>query len=215
MVACPKCHSQDAVQKVSSIVAGGTYETTYQMPAQGQLAGHTIYGTVTEHGTGQTELARRLSIPTSKKGWEKFASERVRSAGRAFEEHHPAPKSGWARTLMWMAGVCALIGLLLGLPTACSPVAYQQVVPLVLLLWVVAFILQMAGATILQARRKEWNKARNMAMIQTRSGLIQGRSRVFSRWDRLYYCYRDDLVFLPDEDWCVPSSEMMQMLMGA
>jgi hypothetical protein len=59
---CPKCLKDDQVQKVSAIVTSGTYSTTYQMPAQGEIAGHKIYGTVQESGTGQTLLAQQLSI---------------------------------------------------------------------------------------------------------------------------------------------------------
>jgi hypothetical protein len=212
MVACPRCHSQDAVQKVSSIVAGGTYETTYQVPAQGQLAGHTIYGTVTEHGTGQTELARQLSIPRSQKEWEKLANDYATAVGKAFTQNHPAPKAGcFPQALQWVGGLCFFVGVY-GITTASS---VWMAVGVVVFWSLLGFGLYKLGQRLAPAARKEWELAIGTAKAQARmEANPQSNGRILSRYDRLYYCYRDDIVFVPDEDRCAPSSDMMQMLMS-
>jgi hypothetical protein len=70
-----------------------------------------------------------------------------------------------------------------------------------------------AGEEITPTERKEWNRSLRNAMAQAQKEADQIKSRTFSRWDKLYYCHRDDIVFLPDENLSAPSSGMMQMLM--
>src|SRR5687768_16706283 len=91
---CPKCSKDDQVQKVTAIVASGTYTTTSQVPAQGEFAGHKIYGTVQQTGTGRTELAQVLSMPTEKE-WGKLKEKRISlvEMNKEYERIHPKPIS--------------------------------------------------------------------------------------------------------------------------
>ena len=64
---CPECNKDDKIQKVSSIVLGGTSSGTYSGPSGGVTYNDGKFGTVggysTLHGTSQTSLAKMLTPP--------------------------------------------------------------------------------------------------------------------------------------------------------
>lgn len=216
MVACPRCGSQDAVQKVSSIVSGGTYETTYEVPAQGQLAGHTIYGTVQQRGMAQTALAQKLNIDRSDKAWNTFATERVKQAQKTYQEERPAPKKGCLPQVFSGSGWLTLGLVGLSLPELCGGVTGEN-----LLVWLAAIAIGVLlgvgflwlARKLTPPERKKWEADLAATRANTPKETAQIRAKTFSRWERLYYCHRDDLVFLPEEHLSAPSSGMMHMLM--
>jgi hypothetical protein len=196
MVACPRCGSQDAVQKVSSIVSGGTYETTYEMPAQGQLGGHTVYGTVQQRGMAQTALAQKLNLDPSDKYWSQFADSYSKQAEKAFKESQPPPMVGfWPRALLVVGFVIVLSGAFF------IPLAFVGLG----IVWL--------SVRITPVERKEWDAKLASTKEQAKQKVPQLRNKALTRWNELYYCHRDDLVFLPNEGLSAPSSDIMRMLM--
>jgi|GEM_PF-2637366 len=216
MVACPRCGSQDAVLKVSSIVSGGTYETTFEMPAQGQIGGHKFYGTVQQKGVAQTALAQKLNIPRSEKAWKALADERVKQAEVTYRRKNPVPKMGCLYPVVRLVGwLFILLGMLswtlendpkFGVPGMLATVAVG---------YLLGFGLVKLAPTFKLSDYKAWERDLAVTKAQALQEGIQLRARASARWDRLYYCHRDDLVFLPTEGLSAPSSDMMRMLMLA
>ena len=67
-ITCPDCRQVDSVQKVSSVVTGGTSSHTHEGTTSGVSFSRggmgSSFGSATLHGGSSTALARRLSLPT-------------------------------------------------------------------------------------------------------------------------------------------------------
>ena len=218
---CPKCSKDDQVQKVTSIVASGTYTTTSQVPAQGEVAGHKIYGTVEQTGIGRTELAQVLSTPTGKE-WEKLREKRTHwtEMMNEYERLHPRPVKernyGFRVGCLFLGSVATLYGLLAMFTESNS---FQEFASL-FLGTIILLLASIGVAKVIyelsnSKEYKEWDRARNKYRISQKGNLrktlddIQKQST--SNFNRLYYCYRDDVVFLPGTSFCADSSEMKSM----
>ncbi|MBM4460805.1 MAG: hypothetical protein FJ011_24110 [Chloroflexi bacterium] len=219
MVACPRCGNQDAVQKVSSIVSGGTYETNYEMPAQGQLGGHKFYGTVQQRGVAQTALAQKLNIDRSDKSWKAFANERATAAVKAFRDGNPAPKKGCLpQILPWLYLPGCLLTMfiiaLVGQSLYGTDFDMMAAFVIAVFIWLLpGWGLSKLSRKILPPERKKWEADLANTKEEALAEAAHIKSRTFTRWERLYYCHRDDLVFLPEEHLSAPSSNMMHLLM--
>jgi len=220
----------DQVQKVSAIVTNGTYSTTYQMPAQGEIAGHKIYGTVQETGTGQTLLAQQLSINyLSDKELKKQLAEARRRAlaefNKNFKNNNPKPKISSTPTLgcakfvvFSIAGISLLCTLALpGSIMGLSGSMYSEIEKLLSVAVVSVIGLLITGTCLVffvflskkfnnpQAgeRVREWNNKRfyegNIVTQNAEKDFMKIWNTGISRYQNAYYCFRDDIIFLPNE----------------
>ncbi|MDX2159899.1 MAG: hypothetical protein SF162_01105 [bacterium] len=180
-VVCPKCGRADAIRKVSSIVSAGT--TQYQSVGYGaaDIEGETHFVDTYSHGSASTGLANRLSAP--------------RRPGKPWD-------FGCAAVLLTMrVGMSIAVLAVIGAVSICSlPLLYESVYRNSNWLILVP-ILIFAGAVI---RLLWWigsNVAREVGTIR-RDRLnypseVERWELAIERWKGLYYCYRDDGVFLP------------------
>jgi hypothetical protein len=219
---CPKCSKDDQVQKVTAIVASGTYTTTSQVPAQGEIAGHKFYGTVQQTGTGRTELSQVLSMPTEK-DWGKWKEKRTHwtEMMNEYERLHPRPV-GKERNYNLRVGCLALgfIGTLFAFLALLSESrSFQDYIylglcystPLIAAIGVAKAIYELSNPK----EYKDWDKARVEYTKTQKANLARTindlQKQSTSKFNSLYYCFRDDVVFLPGTSFCVDSSEMKNM----
>lgn len=192
---CPKCCQVDSVQKVSSVVGAGT--------ATGTFAGSTSAvgysysnqgGYTTLAGTSQTSLAQRLSRP-----------------------NQPVYGNPWGCGIISVIGTLFFLGgafsiQLLYILSDTSPGVTRptpEQVPEILIAAILSAIIFWGGAIWIisytertaSTRRTEHNAA------------MRRWEQACRQWDKLYYCFRNDVVFIPDElGACVSVSEMFRLL---
>lgn len=130
-----------------------------------------------------TALARQLAPPSL---------PRFRVAAEGY--------NGCAVPLLMLAGFCFVaMGWLLGLPTAGGPPTNSNLLSLPLILFGLGWIFYpIIGFTVValirHQKRPRWEQAR-------------------ATWEQLYYCARNDVVFLPGVPrQCVPPSRLSTLL---
>ncbi len=240
-ILCPKCLKDDQVQKVSAIVSSGTFTTTYNVPAQGEIAGHKVYGTVQQTGMGKTELAKILSMPTDK-DWNEWKQKQIsqNEISKEYMSLHPAPRAelnGKEKNFGLRAG-CIVLGacsFFTGASYVIDVISSSDtldiwgliigvffVLLLPLSLGVAKAIFEASNPKEYKEKSKEhkqkyaaWIKAKadyvnaQIANIQKTASDIQRQA--LSRFNMLYYCYRDDVIFLPETSFYVGSQEMKKI----
>lgn len=197
-IVCPKCQRADAVRKVSALVGEGTHAAETSGIAYVQAEHGLDVIPVVQTSVSRSALAAKLSPPKK-----------------------PTKRSGYGcvgALLMTRMGL-ALVGsvLLLALFVCTYPflmTLYQQNN----LLFVAAIGLGLAliGFMGIWVFRSGWRDARS-----TREGRTTYEPRLadweqaYARWQQLYYCQRDDGVFIPDHGTFVPAEKMDAYLYSA
>jgi hypothetical protein len=229
---CPVCSKDDQVQKVSAIVTSGTFTTTYNVPAQGEIAGHKVYGTVQQSGMGKTDLAQALSMPSEKvwKEWKEKQIPRVqliKAYENEYERLHPQTFEKEEKNRLLKNGclIAGTGGLVLGILLVTisfggsdSTTLWSCIIGLILM---GSFPLSLATAAIIyrisnpkehREQFKAWYRAkveyRNSHLEKLEKKVNDIQRQALSRFNLLYYCYRDDVVFLPETSFGVSSQEM-------
>jgi len=200
---CPHCGENDKVQKVSAIVAGQTYDihgTSIESQVYTDKEGKTHYqsSSVPYSGTQISVLAQRLSPP------------RKPSAG--------------SDTLVFLlvfglwifAALCGLMSLyvaavmLFGHSTPYISSTSERIREAVM--WGGMFMVFAIPAGIIgTVIYKVSSAARKKKLVQVQADMPRWENAV-ERWNRLYYCFRDDNVFIPSENRGVPISQMMEYI---
>lgn len=188
---CPRCFKDDQAQKVSSIVSSG-YVSSYSGPLQ-------------------TELAQKLQIDKSDVAWNKFTHKYSTEKMIEFSKQFPSPEMGWKAKIaliLFLAILC--LGALALLVFSSSMVYSFSIGGIMIIALVFTYKSMQANQT---PEYKEWQKKFNDTRSQYEKEANQIKQRTFRRWNNLYYCYRDDIVFLPDENLKSSPSEIMDLLM--
>ena len=221
MNVCPKCLKDDQVQKVSAIVTSGTYTTVSQVPVQGEIAGHKIYGTAPQTGTGMTELAQRLSIDFSAKSVDEARKKVIEQDEKEFvkryREKYPEPKDSQITTVLSVIGLMILAGVaLLFFVSLFNP--QNGFVPAFLFCCGVGVLIVLIpiAAKLNNPAKKVWTKNVREALVVRRKETSENYRQTIElarhKYSDLYYCHRDDIIFVPNEtDWA-NSSEIMDFV---
>lgn len=194
-IVCPKCGRADAVRKVTSIVSEGTFTTDVSglgvatSDHGGELVG--MMGSA----TSRSILTARLAPPVKP----------VQAFGY-----------GWVGVFLFSRIGLGLFTLALILAiVACSfPIlvgTYRENPALVLL--------PILGVTVFVVLLLRWIFVSLMREVRkTRDGRagypaeVETWERAYARWKELYYCSRDDGVFLLNQTVLVPSAQMKPYL---
>ena len=170
-ISCPRCNQMDQVRKVTSIVTEGVSETRVQGANPVSWGGKTYYLPVHRAGSSVTMLAKRLLPP-----------EKPKTLGGRFWG-----ALRWGILLAFL-GCCGCLGALPLMSMGDSTTGT---------LGVIAGLFFIALGAILSI----------LAIISLASGKTRQQSdaeqrqyqRALAKWNTLYYCYRDDIVFVPGE----------------
>ncbi len=184
---CPKCNRNDRVEKVTAILSGQTHTVTGTRPvtdvhtdSEGRVRSSTSYES---YSTSQTSvLAQRLAPPQKP------------SAGASCS----------AMALLYLAfiygpsllcgGVVAVFAALSAASSGRSGESFLGVI--------CAIPLFIGGVLLILAAWKSYqNKmtAQKKRRVQLETVDLPQWERAMERWSKLYYCHRDDVVFIPGD----------------
>src|SRR3989337_434927 len=224
---CPICLKNDFVHKVSGILTSESY--TYKVPAQGEIVGYKVYGSVEQRG--KSDLAQALAIPTDKdwkawKGKQFSAAEVIKEVDRLYPENYPKEKNYVFKIGCLILGALALpLGCAIWLLSVYSPsmnwfvtifFGSYFVMALFPLSWVGAWMIYQVSnpkeyrekVSAIKKSRNEYYKARRTEILKKSDDIER---QAITRSEMLYYCSRDDVVFLPGTSFCVNAKEMKSM----
>ena len=203
-LACPQCGLTDKAEKVTAIIAGQTHDVrgaSLDSQVYVDAEGRTHYReyTVPYTGTQASVLAQRLLPP-------KKPSVGSNSCAQLF-----------ACGLFFVAGaiLCsALPGLLLIIAPSPSgrsgDFLLTNLFGIMMIGTFIAFSAFLAGvAGVAVWRTSNANYKKQVAQVQAE---IPRWEHAMQRWSALYYCARDDGVFIPSENTFVPIAQMMDYL---
>jgi hypothetical protein len=195
LIVCPKCGRVDAIRKVTSIVDEGTTYT------ESNRLGMSISGDDTQFYSGfgrsvsRTELASALASP-----------------------HKPTQpfRQGWSGIFPNFHWNCAgsILGLMI-LGAVCSfPLLFTTYRENPLLIFVPVIIVILAATILI---RWAWlsNRRETKSLREAQAAYpvqVEQWKRAHERWERLYYCHRDDGVFIPAQTRLIPVNQMQAFL---
>lgn len=208
---CPRCGMADRIQKVSAILSEGISRTQTPGSAPIRLQGQTYWLPTQRQGSSITMLAQRLLPPSFN-----TAPTTVTS---------PGPISSLVLTLMSVTIGIPVTGFLVSsllsgsepyLPGLSTNEPWQ--------VWLVLVffgpLALVSGLSMLRDTLRNWHSM-DAKMKQTKIELSRRRQSAFSadmlakaRYDQLYYCHRDDIVFIPGQTQSVSPEGMHGLLYG-
>ncbi len=181
---CPQCGKDDKMQKVSTIVASQTREIS------GGSWQTEVY--VDKKGKKQSE-----DHYTPYSGTEmSVLAQRLSAPGKPDAGSNALAVMG-AVTLLGISGLCGCIGLF-----ASSDKNSGSIVPIL-----IAIVCGLIGIVIWVSS----NNSHQERVEQVQRVEIPRWEKAMVRWNQLYYCFRDDRVFIPSEK-AVPISQMMEYI---
>lgn len=203
---CPICHRIDNVAKVSSIVNGETHQITGQVPvsttydSDGWSLG-TSYKTY--HATQQSALAKKLmppQEPRKAKSFKEFIQDVI-------------ILTPFAILIMILGNlILVILGDIIGTSTK-----NYLVKPTTILDFLDVFHLVLYSATLvigfsvvaLWKYRTRKEKKSNLIFEQS---ILSNWKKNIARWNQLYYCSRDECIFIPGENLAFPISDLNQVI---
>lgn len=186
-VTCPQCQRTDRVQAVSAIVSAGT-QTGHFLAATSFVGSQGGLGMTSGRNTQQTLLAQRLAPPPAP---------------------HKPRWGPWSLIILILAGVAGFFGcglstfLLVATVHTNSPgwIAFMSSGYWVLLVALLVSAPVVAWHSYQVAR---WRKQLPQEQAQWQQAM--------TKWQQLYYCARDDGVFLPGKTTLIPVGMLQQWL---
>lgn len=190
-IVCPKCQRADAVRKVSAVVAEGTQVVESSGAAYVPAKHGSALIPVAETSVSRSALAAKLAPPRK-----------------------PAKPFGYgcvAVLLMTRLGLALLASITLLALFLCSyPFmmnVYLQNNALFIAILVIGIVL--IGLMGVLTVRSGWRDARSTGDERnSHEPRMQAWERACDRWQQLYYCQRDDGVFIPGHSTFVPVEKM-------
>lgn len=212
---CPQCQKFDLIQKVSAIVANATQQTLGTSTTVGQttidfaeeLYSHNKYlgkgnvsGTaLSESSTfvsekAQSDLARKLSPP------QKPSEPELQHIGFGhwYEEHVGC----------WLTFILACIGC--GIGGALSDSTAWAVVGFIAGAALAGLLSVMFEDFVFKDSREKAQKEFDLKIESFPQQLANWES-AYRIWNQVYYCHRDDVVFMPGEQQCVEPNQIIRL----
>lgn len=206
---CPSCGQSDQTQKVSAIYKGGTHqwtETQHTTNADGTSS--------TSHipRQAQTLLAKQLTPP-----------EKPSAGGNSFLLWSVV---GCFVVFILFIGFVLPIGLTLIATLALPAGAYflagdtslDLASPIVLIGFALLCLTLVISIAFLWLVWRWWKGKYEASVAQLKIRQAEADrdlphwERATSRWERLYYCRRDDIVFIPNENRAIPMAHLTDYL---
>lgn len=224
---CPRCRRLDQVRKVLSIVSEGISIGHFQSVNPVQWQGKTYYLPAEREMTTATLLARRLAPPSrpekpkyEHESWEKYApaSERARVYSFAiplalFCLVASCVVAGWILTALFgenVGGGEMVLGYVIWAAISTGSVIIVFLL-MALLARVFPPLLKWYGDSAATKKAHATAKSIAQARYAKRLQAYEQWPRAIARWNALYYCARDDGVFL-EGSRLVPVEQMHAFL---
>lgn len=201
-ITCPVCNNNDQIQKLSSIVAAGTRETSgvsvtsertdisgnqkYYTEGgsrigSGQLSGNTYSSSRTSvNAVERTNLAKKITPPL-----EPLKPDTPSSDDGAFV--------GFVIAILIIATAMCFI-------TGNNDVEVGIIVFFGIIGLAIAGLVSRRFSGAEKQRRAEEKKRRDKVHEEYLAD-VEKWKKAMQRWEQIYYCYRDDIVFLPGKSF--------------
>ncbi len=225
---CPLCNRNDKAEKVTAIMRSQTHNTqgiTYQTQTTQVKVGNT-YAPVTRQvavptQTSQTsELAKQLTPPSQPTPNRNFTI----SDGTSSKAMKSVIVLLIIGGFLLLCPLCLIVGLAQNLAQGQSNTLGSQLLG-VLLFGLVALApiglgLWLFSKVVPRERQKNQEKkavaaARRQELQLKADEEVNRWQRAMERWNRLYYCERDDCIFLPGSDTYAPITQLKDYLYQA
>lgn len=197
-IVCPKCQRSDSIQKVTAIVAHGTKV----IEERGGIDIDTEYGMdvipLTYSSVARSTLARKLAAP---------------------EKPLPTTSYGCSAALfISRLGTALVVSVILIALFLCSfpflAATYAQNNALFIGILMAGF--GIIGFVLFLSIRAGWRQLQSASeQRNVHDAGVQAWEVSYERWQRLYYCFRDDGVFIPGQSSFVPVNQMSDYLKAA
>jgi len=235
-VVCPRCGQLDAVRKVRAIVTEGVSVGHYQSVAPLQWQGQTYYLPAQRETTSTTLLAQRLAPPSQPKKPNKANYGYLKYASASFKAKYYAIGFPMAILLLLVScGIAAAIGLLVGGAGGWIlgfliwvGIVIGGAILMSFFLVLVGQIIPPFGRILLdvygagRTGRIKQAKATQSAEVFRLQAMAEREYQwalrqyemypeAMQRWNELYYCARDDGVFL-EGSRLVPIEQVYSLL---
>jgi hypothetical protein len=212
---CPRCGRNDRAEKVTAILAGQTQQITgteqrveFQVDVYGQRQTRIVE--VPKTHTQMSDLARRLGPPNK-------------------PSPTPEPRGQMGITVLVIGIVLALLGVIstvIGIASSMWGISGSNsnkdaiitgltagvvcILPPIVLVGIGTLLI------VVSIKRRNLSKeqhktAVSMARIYDIEGARAWQGAI-DRWNKLYYCHRDDCIFIPEEGSCAPLSKIHEYL---
>jgi predicted RNA-binding Zn-ribbon protein involved in translation (DUF1610 family) len=225
---CPRCGRNDRAEKVSAIMSSQTQNISsneMQTRIVRNHYGQPVYQNVAVPKIIKqcSELASKLTAPTKPIPYPKPPSK-----------IYPRRTSNGSLTFGIILLVIAFIGLVfsvIAFSASLSTSTDSQALVLflcglpTLLSGLLGILLTVLGITSSGKKKQQYQKAwqsvdlENKKMFENwqeaNQQLMSKWHYSMSRWEELYYCHRDDCVFIPEEGSSAPLSKMKEYIEGA
>ena len=225
---CPRCGRNDRAEKVSAILSSHTQNISsseIQMRIVPNQYGQPIYQRVSvpKTLTQSSELAKKLAAP-----------ERPNPLSKPIMQPLPHKKSNSKLTFGIILLAISVIGVIFSILFASIGLTgngdYSFLITILCLVPTilaggVGILLTILGITSSQKLKsryqQEYNQTiqRNKNIFQnwqeTNQRIMQNYQNAVDRWNALYYCHRDDCVFIPEEGSSAPLESMKDYLFQA
>lgn len=202
ILACPKCHKDDNVAKVSAILQRDTHQSQIRVPV------------TTIHSGDNGEIS-------SSTYWENVSSTQTSNLAKTLLPPPPPIKSEWGETSSSIS--LAVFGISL-IVLACAPCI--AALPMFGVLSQTTTkeergmaILAIIGATLLSIFLLLVFGAVSYYFVSKSSKYHKDYpshrmlwEESMNRYNQLYYCFRDDNIFIPGEDTYVSPSNIMEYI---
>ena len=192
---CPKCGQVDQIQKLTAIVSAGTRRTVGTTTTSGrtnvynrdfEYAGNAYSSSSTQVNTvARTALAQKLSPP--------------QCPSQPIEPSDDVSIVKVAAMLFVVVLIsCVILILSDSWPLFCGSFL------------VVSFVL---GGLIGYLERPEAKRKEEhyQLMMKSYSEMLPEWERMYKQWEQMYYCYRDDVVFIPEEEAYVTPDDIAKL----
>ncbi|MGB8214489.1 MAG: hypothetical protein WCE68_13105 [Anaerolineales bacterium] len=193
---CPLCKRNDRSEKVSGILTGQTTRSESIIPEQqvytdSQGHAHTKSVNVPVRSVQTSDLARRLTPP---------------------DRPAAAAKGGSAifiliaGIILAILGICGLFVSITGLGSSSSP-SQSSILAGSLICGAIPFIFAAVLLIYWFFSQKE-EKEKAVQKQASAAAAAQQWQAAMARWEKLYYCARDDVVFIPGEGTSATLADM-------
>jgi hypothetical protein len=197
-IVCPKCQRSDSIQKVTAIVAHGTKV----IEERGGIDIDTEYGMdvlpLTYSSVARSNLARKLAAPEK--------PLRSKSYGCI------------AALFISRLGAALVVSMILVALFLCSfpflAATYAQNNTLFIIILTAG--LGIIGLVLFSSIRAGWRQLQSASEQRNfHDARLQAWEVSYERWQQLYYCFRDNGVFIPGQSSFVPVNQMPDYLKAA
>jgi hypothetical protein len=194
-VVCPKCQRSDRVEKVSAIVAQGTKVVDDERGFFVETNHGPDFIPFPYNSVARTTLARKLAAPAK-----------------------PPQRKNYgcvATLIMTRLGVVLVVALIVVALFFCTYpfLAATYIQNNVLFIGVLVFGIAIVGLMLLWAVRASWKQSRSTAeWNNSYDARIREWEVAYARWKQLYYCFRDDAVFIPGHSTFVSAEQTQDYL---